>query len=75
MIARIRQLYWAKPFRPFTFHLADGQDITVRHPELMALSENTQEVVVLDPDGTHHFINLEMVTKVKLDSKKSSSAN
>ncbi|MBM3992595.1 MAG: hypothetical protein FJ303_00335 [Planctomycetes bacterium] len=74
MIERIRDLYWAKPFRPFTLQLAAGDAVTVGHPELMALSESTNEVVVLEPDGAAHFVNLAQVTQVKVTDKKSKSA-
>jgi hypothetical protein len=75
MIARIRELYWAKPFRPFTLHLADGESVTVSHPELMALSANTKEAYVMDPDGAGHWVNLPQITKITVKSKKTNSAN
>ena len=75
MIERIRELYWAKPFRPFTLHLADGQSVTVAHPELMALSANTKELFVMDPDGAGRFINVPQITEIKVKSRKASAAN
>jgi hypothetical protein len=35
---QIRSAIAARPFQPFTLHLADGEKITVPHPEYVSLS-------------------------------------
>jgi hypothetical protein len=37
-----------QPFRPFRFRLADGRELSVRHPEYVAVS--SRQVVVINPE-------------------------
>ena len=64
MIEKIRTLYWAKPFKPFTIHMADGRTLTVTHPEFMAFSPTERYISVFEADGTPHSVNLSLVTDV-----------
>jgi len=32
---RLKDLYETRPFKPFDIHLADGDVLSVKHPELM----------------------------------------
>jgi hypothetical protein len=66
MIERIRNLYWAKPFKPFTIHLADGRSLAVTHPEFMALSPSEKNITVYQADSAAHTVNLALVTDVVL---------
>ena len=69
MIEQIRKLYWAKPFAPFTLRMADGQALTVTHPEFMALGPNGRTIAVYQPDGAFHTINLSLVTDVVVNAE------
>jgi hypothetical protein len=64
MLERIRELYWAKPFQPFTLFLADGRSVTVSHPELLAISNSGKTISVYQLDNSLSTINLSMVTDI-----------
>lgn len=61
-IERIRSLYAALPFRPFTIHLADGRAISVLSREFMANAPSGRTVVVFQPDDTMNIFDLLFVT-------------
>lgn len=62
-IEQLRAAYQARPFRPFAIHLADGERIPVQSPEFMLTVPASRTVVVGEPDGTLHIIDLLRVTK------------
>jgi hypothetical protein len=64
MLERIRELYWAKPFQPFTICLADGRSVPVSHPELLSISPSGRTVSVYQLDNSLSTINLSLVTDV-----------
>ncbi len=64
MLQRIRELYWAKPFQPFTIHLADGRAVQVSHPELLAISNSGKTITVYQLDDSMSIINLSMITDI-----------
>ncbi len=61
----IQALYRAQPFRPFTLHLADGRQVRVQHPELMALSPTGRGAVVYGRDGALEIIDVMLVTSLE----------
>jgi hypothetical protein len=61
---RIRSLYQARPFQPFTIHFADGRKVPVVHHEFMIPSGRT--VVVQQPDETLNIIDLLLVTDLEI---------
>jgi hypothetical protein len=63
---RIKELYAAKPFRPFTLHLADGASSRVISPEFMMLTPGGRTIVVSSEDGAVEIIDLLLVTKVSV---------
>jgi hypothetical protein len=67
---RIRELYFAKPFRPFTLHLADGTKTRVNSPEFMMLTPGGRTLVVGHGDDELDIIDLPLVTKVSAGSRK-----
>lgn len=71
-IERIRDLYKAEPFKPFTMHLADGRHIPVRHREFMALSPGGRTVVVYRPDDSMNIVDLLLVTDTELGAPNGS---
>ena len=73
MIEQIRKLYWAKPFIPFTIHLADGRALAVSHPESMALGPNGRSIAVYQADGAFHTVIVSLITDVA-ESPKSARA-
>jgi len=63
---KIHELHLARPFRPFTIHLADGRKIPVHHPEFMAESPTGRIAIVFRANGTHEYIDLLLVTSVEV---------
>jgi len=67
-IEKIRSLHDAKPFKPFTIHLADGRSVRVEHPEFMARSPSGRTIYVEEPGDVGHHIDLLLVTDLVLDN-------
>ncbi len=65
-IQRIRNLYDAQPFQPFTIHLADGRQIPVVHREFMSVAPSGRTIVVHQPDDTLNIIDLLLVTDLEM---------
>jgi hypothetical protein len=67
-IDKVRELYEAKPFRPFTIHLADGRAIVVEHPEFMARAPSGRALVVYQPNDSFNIVDLLLVTDLEVRS-------
>lgn len=65
-IERLRELYNAEPFRPFTLHLADGRETPVHHQEFMAAAPSGRTIVVYQPDDRMNIIDLLLITDVEI---------
>lgn len=61
----LRQMYSARPFQPFEIHLADGREIRVERPELLAQSHRGRTIAVSHPDDTIEIIDLLLVVSLK----------
>lgn len=72
---RLRDLYDAQPFRPFTLHLADGRAITVHHREFFAAAPSGRTIVVFQPDDRMHIIDLLLVTDVELTVRRGNGSS
>ncbi len=64
-IAEVRKFYDMQPFRPFIFHLADGNSIPVKSREFMASAPNGRTVIVYQPNSTWDVIDLLLVTRLE----------
>jgi len=69
---RVRDLWRASPFQPFTLHLADGRSFHVPHPEFMVMTRGGRLAVVTHGDESFDIVDLLLVTSVEV--KPSSSA-
>ena len=67
-IEKVRELHQASPFRPFVVHMSDGRNLRVDHPEFISLSPRGDELSLWESDGTHHFVDVALVTD--LDRRK-----
>ena len=65
-IDKLRAAYEAKPFRPFTIHLADGRAIPVQHREFIMAVPSGRTIVVAQPDDTLNIIDLLLVTDLEM---------
>jgi hypothetical protein len=63
-IEQLTSLHQAKPFRPFTIHMADGTSVDVSHPELLWRTQGGRTVFV-NTEGEHvTIVDLLLVTKL-----------
>jgi hypothetical protein len=72
-IERLRELYRAEPFHPFTICLADGQRLEIPHREFIAWEPQGRTVSVFQPDNSHHFIDLLLVTDLVRNQPESAN--
>jgi hypothetical protein len=63
-IEKIKAAYEARPFKPFTVHLADGRVMPVAHPEFMAMLPGGRNIFIALEDGSYHIIDLLMVVSL-----------
>ena len=68
-IEQMRRLYSARPFEPFTIHLADGRALPVLSPELMSFSASGRTIVVYHKDA-FDIVDLLLVTSLEVQSKE-----
>jgi hypothetical protein len=52
-IEQLRLLHQARPFRPFTIHLADGRQVHVPHNEFLSFSPSGRTIIVHQPDDSY----------------------
>jgi len=61
---QLRLLHQAKPFRPFTIHMADGTSVQVNQPELLLHTQGGRTAFV-NTEGEHvTIVDLLLVTKL-----------
>lgn len=61
-VEQVRQLYEATPFEPFVIHLADGRKIPVVSREFILIVPKGRMLVVAEPNGKLHHVDLLLVT-------------
>ena len=61
---QLKQMHTARPFRPFTLRLADGEVVPVPHPEFLFFSPSGRTIVVATPDDAFKIIDLLLVTSI-----------
>ena len=66
-IENLRDFYDAKPFLPFTIHLADGRGIEVRQRDFIATAPSGRTVTVYQPDDSLNVIDLLLVTDLEVE--------
>jgi len=72
-VETLRDVLSATPFRPFTFHTADGKSIRVGHRECVAYyPEKPRTVVVIDIDGRTHFLEMLLIADLEVDAAATS---
>lgn len=67
----LRAYHLARPFRPFTLHLADGRSFRVEHPEFLAVTGGGRTIIVTFPRSERvEMIDLLMVTSISTGEGK-----
>ena len=65
-IEQLRAVHEARPFKPFTIHLADGSSVPVRHPELLWRTQGGRTIFVNTAGEEVAIIDFLLVTKLTL---------
>jgi hypothetical protein len=63
-IEQLDGVYKAQPFKPFTLHLANGNEHHVAHPELMWRTATGRTIVISLGGERMAIIDLLLVTKI-----------
>jgi hypothetical protein len=66
---QVRNIHRAKPFKPFTIHVADGTTVEVTHPENMFQSQGGRTIIVNTRGEKMEIIDLLLVTKITTDQE------
>jgi len=69
-VEQLREVHQARPFRPFTLHIADGREITVPHPEFLAQFPTGRAVIVTQPNDDYDVIDLLLVFSIEVGNGK-----
>lgn len=69
-IEKLRELHRARPFAPFTLHLADGRSVRVQSPEFMNFSPSGRLAHVFYDGERSEFFDLLLVTSVELGAPR-----
>lgn len=71
---KLHALHQARPFLPFTIHLADGRNIPVKHSELMAYKPGGRTAVVVgDREEILEIVDLLLVTRLTVGKQSGSN--
>lgn len=63
-VEQMREMNAARPFRPYTVHLADGRSLDIDHPEFLMFSRTGRTIVVSKPNDTFEIVDLLLVTSL-----------
>ena len=63
-VETLRAIKNARPFRPFEIRTGSGEAYSVSHPEVMAMSQDSDTVVVLGGPGRIGIIDVASITEV-----------
>jgi hypothetical protein len=71
---KLRQVSRARPFRPFTIHLADGRDLKVSHPELLIFTRDSRTGVLVTAADEIEIFDVPLVTGVSSSRRRAKRA-
>jgi hypothetical protein len=66
-IEQLRNVHQARPFRPFTIHMADRRALHVPHSEFLSHSASGRTVIVHHDDEKFSIVDLLLVNEVEVD--------
>jgi len=64
-VEAIRRVHQARPFEPFIIYVADGRELTIRHPENIALTPQGRTILIGLPDENFEIVDLLLVTGLR----------
>lgn len=65
-IDQLRKRHRALPFQPFRIHLADGRELDVPHPEMLAVMPPGRRLVVATGNEDYEVFDLLLVTSLEV---------
>jgi hypothetical protein len=65
-VEQLRTVHHAKPFQPFTIHMADGRSFFVRHPDFLSHSPSGRTLIVHHDDEGFSILDLLLVTELEV---------
>lgn len=65
-VEHLRHAREANPFIPFTIHMADGRSHDIPHRDYLSISPNGRIVIVYSEDEAWSFIDLLLVTELRM---------
>ena len=65
-IEQLRNVHQARPYRPFTIHMADGRALHVPHSEFLSHSASGRTVIVYHDDEKFRIVDLLLVNEVEV---------
>ena len=74
-IEQLRNIHQARPFRPFTIHMADGRSLHVPHSEFLSHSSSGRTIIVHHPDEKFSLVDLLLVNEVEVGAPISTPGN
>jgi hypothetical protein len=60
---QLRDMVTARPFRPYVITLADGESLTIRHPELVSCDTRGRDMQINSENG---LVRVEMLVVVSM---------
>ncbi len=66
-IETLDRVIHAQPFKPFSFMLADGRRLPVRHPDFVAFNPKGRVAVVMDENDGADFVDLLLVVSLNFE--------
>jgi hypothetical protein len=66
----LHRVHTARPFRPFSLRLGDGQSLPVKHPEMLSYSPKGRTAVVYLNDGSFEIVDLLLVTGLEVHPQR-----
>lgn len=73
-IEQLRNALQARPFQPFTIHLADGRYFPVPHPDFLSHSPGGRTIIVYHGGEAFSIIDLLLVTELEVRPGASATA-
>lgn len=74
-LSAIRDAVHQQPFQPFSLRLVDGREVTVRHPDFIAIADTGRRIVVFPPKSANWsvidpllVVSIEYITSAKGNS-------
>jgi hypothetical protein len=65
-VEQLRKLHQARPFQPFTIHLADGGQLQVTHNEFLSHSPTGRTIIVHHGEEDFSVIDLLLMTRLQV---------